>query len=313
MTPRDFPQTLDKTGLVPLYRQLAQALEKGIREGAFPEGRRLPSEQELMRRFGLSRVTVRQAMETLGQKNIIVRKQGMGTFVQRPVMTQEVDDLFGFYPALRSRGLNPRTRILDYETVVPDAEVREKLDLAPGEKVLCFTRQYILPPSLLLAVQMHIPQALAKHWTKKEASARNSFRLLQEKTGVFVHSSSIAVRAGLATGKIGEWLKVPAGSAVLELRRLTFSAEKKPVEYAVMIFPGGSYELTTTIFAGGKNALKVERQGGFSRPRFRQGLERKAKGKNPSLEGMPLPGKHFEHSLGGFLWNSESPTSTRMF
>jgi len=260
MTGQAFPETLDKTGAVPLYRQLAQTLEKGIREGAFPEGRRIPSEQELMRRFGVSRVTVRQAMETLGQKNIIVRKQGMGTFVQQTVMTQEVDDLFGFYPALRSRGLDPRTRILSYETVIPDAEVREKLDLAPGEKVLRFTRQYSLPPSLLLVVQMHIPQALAGRWTKKEAAAQNSFRLLKEKTRISVQSSSIAVRAGLATKEIAEWLKVPSGSAVLELRRLTFSAEKKPVEYAVMIFPGGSYELTTTIFAGGKNALKVERQ-----------------------------------------------------
>ena len=98
---------LDKDSMVPLYRQLARSVEKKIQDGSFPEGSRIPSEQELMRRFGLSRITVRQAMEDLFQKSIIVRKQGLGTFVQKPVMTQEVDDLFGFYPALREPGIEP--------------------------------------------------------------------------------------------------------------------------------------------------------------------------------------------------------------
>jgi len=260
MDGRTFLKTLDKTSMIPLYRQLAQNLEKGIREGSLPEGHRLPSEQELMRRFGVSRVTVRQAMEALGKKNIIARKQGMGTFVQRPVMTQELDELFGFYPALLSKGLDPKIRILSYDIVVPDREVREKLDLSPGEKILRFIRQYRIEPSLLLVIQMHIPQELAGHWTKKEASVQNSFRLLQEKAGIPIQGSSIAVRAMLANEKIGEWLQVAKGSPVLELRRLTFSSEKKPVEYAVLIFPGESYELTTTIFAGGRNALKLGRR-----------------------------------------------------
>jgi GntR family transcriptional regulator len=260
MTGRAFPKTLDKGSMIPLYRRLAQTLERAIREGALPEGHRLPSEQELIRRFGVSRVTVRQAMEALGQKNIVVRKQGMGTFVQRPVMTQNVDELFGFYPALLSKGLNPETRILNYETLAADAEVREKLGLSPGEKILRFIRQYRIDPSLLLVIQMHIPRDLAGRWTKKEAAVQNSFRLLQEKAGIAIQSSAVAVRAGLATEKIGEWLQVPAGSPVLELRRLTFSLEKRPVEYAVLVFPGESYELTTTIFSGGKNTLKVERQ-----------------------------------------------------
>ncbi len=254
------PKTLDKAGMTPLYRQLAQILEKSIRDGSLPEGHRLPSEQELMRRFEVSRITVRQAMEALGIKNIIARKQGMGTFVRRPVMTQEVDELFGFYPALLSKGLNPKIRILNYETVIPETEIREKLELSPGEKILRFSRQYRIEPSLLVVILMHIPDQLAKHWTEKEASVQNSFRLLEEKAGVHIQSSSITVRAALASGKVGEWLQVPAGSPVLEMPRLTFSWEKKPVEYATLIFPGESYELTATIFEGGKNALRVGRR-----------------------------------------------------
>lgn len=254
------PKSLDKASMVPLYRQLAQSLEKGIREGSIPEGARIPSEQELMRQFEVSRVTVRQALGDLHKKNIVARKQGMGTFVQRPVMTQEVDDLFGFYPSLLSKGLNPKIRILDYAVVVPDREVREKLGLSPGDKILRFTRQYLLEGSLFLIIQMHIPLDLARNWSAKDASAQNSFRLLQEKAGVQIQSSSVTIRASLAMAKIGKWLQIPKGSPILELRRLTYSTEKRPVEYAILVFPGESYEFTTRISAGGKEGLNLGRR-----------------------------------------------------
>lgn len=250
----------EKNSAVPLYRQLARSVEEKIRDGSFPEGSRLPSEQEWMRRFGLSRVTVRQAMADLFRRNAIVRKQGLGTFVQKPVMTQEVDDLFGFYPALVSRGLAPRTRIFAYEFLTPDAEVQQKLGLSPGEKVLRFCRQYRLEPSLFLLIRMHIPRDLAECWTEAEAAEQNSFRLLQEKAGIRILNSALSIRASLSSAKVSGWLRVAKGSPVLELQRLTFSVERRPVEYAVLFFPGQSYELRTHISAGGQSALRVERQ-----------------------------------------------------
>ena len=260
MSARPRLEELDKDSMVPLYRQLARSVEKKIQDGSFPEGARIPSEQEWMRRFSLSRVTVRQAMEDLFQKNFIVRKQGLGTFVQKTVMTQDVDDLFGFYPALVSRGLNPKTRIFDYEFINTDLQVQKKLGLSPGEKVLRFCRQYHLEPSLFLVIQMHFPRDLGEKWNEKEAAKKNSFRLLQEKAGIPIQSSSLAIRASLASAKVSAWLKVQKGSPVLELQRVTYSNGKRPVEYAVLFFPGEAYELRTQIFAGGKNALKVERQ-----------------------------------------------------
>ena len=260
MSDRHEFEKLDKGSMVPLYRQLARSVEKKIQDGTFREGGRIPSEQELMRRFGLSRITVRQAMEDLFQRRIIVRKQGLGTFVQKTVISQDVDDLFGFYPTLVSRGWNPKTRIFDYEFINPDPNVQEKLGLPPGGKILRFCRQYLLEPSVFLVIQMHIPRDLAEKWSEKEAAEKNSFRLLQEKAGTRIQSSSLAIRASLASGKVGGWLKVPKGSPVLELQRLTYSAAKRPVEYAILFFPGESYELRAQISAGGKSALKLERQ-----------------------------------------------------
>ena len=260
MTTRRMLRSLNKTSLVPLYRQLADRIEKGIQEGALPEGSRIPSEQDWMRRLGVSRVTVRQAMDDLMRKHIIVRKQGMGTYIQKTMMTQEMDDLFGFYPALLSRGLHPKTEILSYEIQTPTREVRERLDLAVGAKVLSFSRQYLLEPSLFMLIHMYFPRDLAARWTKDDASTQNSFRLLQDKAGVQIRSSFITIRASLATATTASALRVLKGSPTLELQRLRVSSEQRPLEYAVMVFPGESYELTATVSAAGKNGLKLDRR-----------------------------------------------------
>lgn len=260
MAPLRMLRRLDKTSLVPLYRQIADHIEKGVREGALPEGSRIPSEQEWMRRLGVSRVTVRQAMDSLKKKNIIVRKQGMGTYVHKTVMTQEMDDLFGFYPALLSRGLHPKTELLAYEIQTPAREVRERLHLSPGAKALHFSRQYLLDPSLFVLIRMYFPLDLAERWTKREASTHSSFQLLQDKAGVQIQSSRITIRASLATEDLAGALRILKGSPVLELQRLRFSPEKRPVEYAVMVFPGEAYELTATISSAAKSGIQLDRR-----------------------------------------------------
>ena len=253
-------EALDKQSIVPLYRQLAERIEEGIRQGRYPEGAKIPSEPELMGTYGLSRVTVRQAMGMLLDRHLISRRQGMGTFVQGRVISQPMDDIFGFYPALRSKGLNPVTRILDFRIALPDPEVREQLQLAPGEGVLRFIRQYSLEESVWVVIQMNIPSSLAQNWTAREAAEKNSFRLLQENAGVHIGEASLKIRASVAKGRVAEWLKISKGHPVLELRRLTYSIEKTPVEFAILTFRGDAYELTARLQAGNRNGFALGRR-----------------------------------------------------
>ena len=241
---------LNKSSIVPLYNQIATAIEEAIQNRIYPEGSMIPSEKELGETYQVSRVTVRQAMQRLLDNNLIVRKPGLGTFVRRKVISQTIDELLGFYPSLLKRGLKPKIQLLEYRVIPPDAEVEKILHLPPGEKILRFVRQYSLNNNVLVTIQMNIPYLLARYWTEKEAAVKNSFRLLQEHAGVQIRSSAVKIRASRASREIGGMLKIPKGSPVLELRRLTHSAEEKPVEYAVLSFPGDSYELTAQLQAG---------------------------------------------------------------
>ena len=251
---------LNQSSIVPLYRQIAEAIEKSIQKGIYSEGSILPSEKDLGEGYRVSRVTVRLAMRRLLDKNLIVRKPGLGTFVRRKVITQTMDELLGFYPSLLRRGFKPKIQILEYQVVSADPEAQESLRVPDGEKVLRFVRQYFLNQNVLAVIQMSIPYILGCQWTEKEAAVKNSFRLIQENAGVRIHNSEVKIRASLASRKIGELLRVPKGSPVLELRRLTFSAEQKPVEYAVLSFPGDSYELTAQLQAGDWRKFRLENQ-----------------------------------------------------
>ncbi len=251
---------LNKSSIVPLYRQIAEAIEKSIQKGIYSEGSMIPSEKELGEGYRVSRVTVRQALQRLLDNNLIVRQPGLGTFVRRKVISQTMDELLGFYPSLLKRGLKPKIQILEYQVVSPNPEVEKYLQLPPREKILRFVRQYFLDKNVLVTIQMNIPYFLGRHWTEKEAAVKNSFRLLQEHAGVQISSSVVKIRASLASGEIGGMLKIPKGSPVLELRRLTYSAEQNPVEYAILFFPGESYELTAQLQAGDWRKFRLGNQ-----------------------------------------------------
>ncbi len=102
----------------PLYRQLAERLQREIDTGVLAPGSKLDTESVLMARFGVSRVTVRQATAVLHKHGKVVAKRGKGTFVLGRVLQHDLDALQGFYDALRSQGIEPQTRLLEFS---PDA------------------------------------------------------------------------------------------------------------------------------------------------------------------------------------------------
>ncbi len=250
-------ETLHKNSMVPLYLQLADHLNQAIQAGTYGEGEKIPSEQELMDRYGVSRVTVRIAMRQLLQEGRIIRKQGMGTFVRQRVISQDMDEIFGLYPSLVRRGLNPATKILSYDFGAPAFEVRKHLELRREDQVLRMIRQFFLEKSILLVGQIHISKAIAEHWSQEEAAVKNSFRLIEENAGIPIHNSDVKITAATASPPMSKWLGLPKGSPLLQVRRLAYSVEKRPVEYTVFSFRADSYEISTRIYAGQKNGLTI--------------------------------------------------------
>jgi GntR family transcriptional regulator len=105
---------LERTSPRALYRQIADAIERDVRARRYPALGRLPSELELMRRFAVSRATVRQAIDLLVAKGLLIRKQGKGTFLRGPEMAHELRALTGIYDVLASAGLPLELELLGF-------------------------------------------------------------------------------------------------------------------------------------------------------------------------------------------------------
>src|SRR5215213_11457798 len=125
---------IDRSSPTPLYFQLAQAIEGAIAGGALPAGSKLENEVLLAQRYGLSRPTVRRAVQELVDKGLLVRKRGVGTQVIQPHVRRSVE-LTSLYDDLARSGASPTTTVLSLQRVRAPADVAAELDLRDGEEV----------------------------------------------------------------------------------------------------------------------------------------------------------------------------------
>jgi GntR family transcriptional regulator len=248
---------LSKDNETPLYIQLARIIEEDIANHHYQKGGRLPSEQELVQAYGISRVTVRQTMKHLADNGVVVRRQGLGTFVKNTVVKTTIDELVGFYPSLMRHGIHPAIKTLDYRIITPEPHVREILRLSGADKVLKFIRQYFIDDAPFLFTEIYIPSLLAEKWSKEEADAKNTLQLIKEKTDLYITHSDVSIRSSSAKGLVASCLDLQQGSPILELQRVMYVSGNQPVEFAISRYRGDSYELTTTISVTEQNKLLV--------------------------------------------------------
>ena len=208
---------LNRSSPEPLYRQLADHLESEIRAGRLEPGDRLDAEGLLTQRFRVSRITLRQAVAELVRKQLLVRKQGKGTFVMVPAVRHDMRRSHGLLGSLFSQAENASTRLLRYELRVPPTEVAAMLDLRPGQPALALDRLYLIGGK---------PVAVAQGWLAPEVGSlsRATAKLMStedmmRRVGLVIASSQVSMRAEAAGAVVGRALQISPRAPVLVLRR----------------------------------------------------------------------------------------------
>lgn len=131
---------LNEQDAQPLYKQLVQALKDDINSGKYPEGSRLPSEQELSALYQVSRITVRSALKELSEQAMVVRKQGKGTYVGPKKLKRNLSLATSFTQACREMGKKPGAKMVSAGLEEATQADREALDLPEGAEVVCLRR-----------------------------------------------------------------------------------------------------------------------------------------------------------------------------
>ncbi|MCF6522919.1 GntR family transcriptional regulator [Streptomyces sp. JJ36] len=236
--PADLELGVDRSSPVPLYFQLSQQLESAIEKGKLAPGSLLGNEIDLAGRLGLSRPTVRQAIQALVDKGLLVRRRGIGTQVVHSQIKRPLE-LSSLYDDLEAAGQHPATRVLRLESREATAEVAAALGIAEGAEVRTVERLRLAHGEPMAYLRNHLPPELLTA-DAEELERTGLYRLLRG-AGVTLHSARQAVGARAATPEEGELLEEPAGAPLLTMERTAFDDTGRPVEFGSHLYRASRY------------------------------------------------------------------------
>ncbi|MEU9171171.1 GntR family transcriptional regulator [Streptomyces sp. NPDC048420] len=229
---------LDRGSPVPLYYQLARQLEEAIEHGVLAPGNLLGNEIDLSIRLGLSRPTVRQAIQTLVEKGLLVRRRGVGTQVVHSQVKRPLE-LSSLYDDLEAAGQGPATRVVRNATVPACADVAAALSVPEGSPVTQLERLRLTHGEPVALLCNYLPTDLLDLDSDRLEST-GLYRMLRT-AGVTLHSARQTIGARSATAEEAARLDEKEGSAVLTMQRTAYDDTGRPVEYGTHIYRASRY------------------------------------------------------------------------
>jgi DNA-binding GntR family transcriptional regulator len=234
---------LDRSSPVPLYYQLAQAIEAAIRSGELAPGDRFENELALAKRLTLSRPTTRRAIQEVVDKGMLVRKRGVGTqVVQNPVHRRV--ELTSLFDDLARAGQEPTTELLDYHVGVADSEVAVELNLATGHEIVTIQRLRSANGEPLAVMTNHLPAELAP--AAEELETSGLYQALRNR-GVHIRLARQRIGARPATKTEARLLDEKAGGPLLTMTRTAFDDSGRAVEFGSHCYRASRYYFETTL------------------------------------------------------------------
>ena len=230
----------------PKYEEVRVALAAELEGRVADEP--LPSERELMVSYGVSRMTVRQAIAGLAEAGLVYRVQGSGTFVADPARVTKSLHLTSFTEDIRGRSMTPGSELLVSERVPADAAAALALSLEPGTEVVHVERLRTADGSPMCLENAWVPGTLVRDLFRSDGSA--SLYDMLARVGARPEYAEQRVTATVLPRREAELLQVPTSSAALVVARVTFDARSRAVERAVSLYRADRYDFEFTVTRG---------------------------------------------------------------
>ena len=229
---------VDRNSPVPLYFQVSQHLEQAIASGEIPNGTLLENEVALAEALGLSRPTMRRAMQHLVDKGLIVRRRGIGTRVVQPKVRRPLE-LTSLYEDLAGSGQAPSTEVLEISPEEATEEVASLLHLAVGDPVLKVVRLRSARGNPIAKMTNYLPDQVGD-FTADDLEEHALYELMRAR-GIQLHSATQTVGARNATAAEARLLGEPRNAALLTMQRISYDDHGIAVEYGTHIYAASRY------------------------------------------------------------------------
>ncbi len=250
-------------------RRVYLLLRDEIARGVHADGTLLPAEQRLAEIHGVSRVTIRRALDALTADGVIERRAGSGTKVRRQSEANQkiTADLATLMPQLVEMGRTTMARLLSFSYGIPPETVREAMNLAAADRVQIATRIRLSAETPFSHLTTYVPENIASNYSEADLASTPLFELL-ERSGVKIEAAHQSVTATLAPPDVADALNVSVGSALLSLDRVVLDEDGRGVEYLSALYRPDMFRLDmalTRVDEGGSRSWEPRVVRGGSR------------------------------------------------
>jgi GntR family transcriptional regulator len=209
-------------------------------------GEAIPSERQLSTELGVSRLTVRAALDDLVREGFLQRRHGAGTFVSEPKIAQELT-MTSFTEDMQRRGMVPSSKTLELKTVAAGARLGRLLHVSPSERIVVVTRLRYADRDTMAIETLHVAEPLVPGLTAKDLEQHSFYELLEERFGIVVVGGSQAIEPTVTNEEESAALGVPLHSPAFLFERTTRAADGRIVEYVRSIYRGDRYRLVSDL------------------------------------------------------------------
>ncbi len=227
----------------PLYQQLYEHLRHKISAGDGRPGDMLPTENDLLDHYQVSRAVVRQALDDLVREGLIYRQRGRGTFVAHPTVEQGLVRVVSFTDDMRQRGFTPGTQVLAAGLLTAPPEIAGRLDIAPGEELARIERLRLADGEPMSIEVSHLVHAHCPGILQFDFAQEPLREILQRQYDLRIESARQSIRAIAATAELAARLVLPIASPLLFIERISYSPHNTPIEFLQVYHRGDRYVL----------------------------------------------------------------------
>ena len=232
---------IDKNSPVPLYHQVEQDLKQDIKAKKYAVGDPIPTEVDLIARYGVSRMTIRLAIEELEKEGYVKKVQGRGTFVKRQKVTQELGVITSWSETMRAQGKEPVAQKIDKRELTATPELAEQMEIEPGTRLYYVERLRCVDGEPLSISRIHIIADLAPGLLEIDGIKDSVYKVLEEQYHVELSSADEVVEACAADTMQAKLLQIEAGFPIIKVTRLTRDPIGKTIELSEVWTRGDQY------------------------------------------------------------------------
>ena len=219
------------TSGTPRHEQISDWLRDQIDKGIYAPDDQLPSEKELGDQFGVSRITVRRALQTLESEELIYRRQGLGSFVAEPKVRQGLVRLTDFAQDMERAGLQPASRVVHHAQEAAPSTVAAALGLEPGTAVVRLDRLRLGDEQPFAFDRTWLPLFYGQLLEDHNLEHSTIYSILEERYNLPVLGGRYRIEAARAPADVAEMVQVPEGQPLLVVTRLSYTVAERPIYY----------------------------------------------------------------------------------